>query len=275
MVGKEVGERALRLDRRASSARSSTRRCCELIDAGFLYEAEIYPERVLAFRHPLTREVAYGTQLAEQRAATHAATARATDRAQPRPPRRAGGADRPAHGGRAARRWRRRAGTPAPPTGPATASPSDALRLWRRVMELADELDETEETAALGVSSRLLQLDYAWRLGMDSEEAARLVARGRARSRPGPATCARWRCCGWPTVGAPRAAPRARTTGSPAAEEANALADESGDLHLRVGDPGRRRLRATSAPATSTASSGRSTRCSSWPATTAASAPGS
>ena len=39
---------------------------CELIEAGFLYEAEIYPERVLAFRHPLTREVAYGTQLAEQ-----------------------------------------------------------------------------------------------------------------------------------------------------------------------------------------------------------------
>ena len=32
---------------------------------------------MLAFRHPLTREVAYGTQLAEQRAATHAAAARA------------------------------------------------------------------------------------------------------------------------------------------------------------------------------------------------------
>ena len=48
-----------------------------MIDGGFLYEAELYPERLLAFRHPLTREVAYGTQLAEQRAATHAAAARA------------------------------------------------------------------------------------------------------------------------------------------------------------------------------------------------------
>ena len=36
---------------------------CELTESGFLYEAELYPERVLAFRHPLTREVAYGTQL--------------------------------------------------------------------------------------------------------------------------------------------------------------------------------------------------------------------
>ena len=50
-----------------------------LIEAGFLYEHEVYPERVLAFRHPLTREVAYGTQLGEQRTATHAAVARATN----------------------------------------------------------------------------------------------------------------------------------------------------------------------------------------------------
>ena len=47
------------------------------MDAVFLYEAELYPERVLAFRHPLTREVAYNSQLAEQRAVTHLATARA------------------------------------------------------------------------------------------------------------------------------------------------------------------------------------------------------
>ncbi len=49
-----------------------------LIDGGYLYEAAIYPKRVLALRHPLTREVAYGSQLAERRRATHAAAARAT-----------------------------------------------------------------------------------------------------------------------------------------------------------------------------------------------------
>ena len=97
VIGKEVPEPALRivsgLDDEALAEGLK-----ELIGAGFLYEAEIYPERVLAFSHPLTREVAYGSQLGEQRAIAHAATAQAHDRAQPRPPRRARGADRPAPG---------------------------------------------------------------------------------------------------------------------------------------------------------------------------------
>ena len=63
--------------------RSWSRSLCELIEAGFLYEAELYPERILAFRHPLTREVAYGTQLADRRAATHAAAARAMIELEP------------------------------------------------------------------------------------------------------------------------------------------------------------------------------------------------
>src|SRR5262249_26464087 len=77
VVGKEIGERALGLSAGLDAERIDPT-LCQLIDAGFLYEAELYPERVLAFRHPLTREVAYGTQLAERRAATHAAAARAT-----------------------------------------------------------------------------------------------------------------------------------------------------------------------------------------------------
>src|SRR3954466_13049310 len=76
VLGKEVSDEALGmaagLDEGAKEAALS-----ELIDGGFLYEAELYPQRLLAFRHPLTREVAYGTQLAEQRAATHARAARA------------------------------------------------------------------------------------------------------------------------------------------------------------------------------------------------------
>ena len=59
----------------------------DLITAGFLYEAELYPERVLAFRHPLTREVAYNSQLAEQRAATHARHGEGDDRVRRRSPR--------------------------------------------------------------------------------------------------------------------------------------------------------------------------------------------
>ena len=85
VAGKEIGERALRSIAGRGDGGDARPPLRELIDAGFLYEAELYPERVLAFRHPLTREVAYGTQLAEQRAATHAAVGAGDDRAQPRP----------------------------------------------------------------------------------------------------------------------------------------------------------------------------------------------
>jgi tetratricopeptide (TPR) repeat protein len=53
--------------------------------------------------------------------------------------------------------------------------PQDAMRLWGRVTDLASELPESEETSALGVFSRLLQLDYAWRLGMEKERVDSLV----------------------------------------------------------------------------------------------------
>src|SRR5262249_60323264 len=42
-----------------------------LIAAEFLYEQELYPETIYAFKHPLTQEVAYNSQLGERRAAVH------------------------------------------------------------------------------------------------------------------------------------------------------------------------------------------------------------
>ncbi len=174
VAGKEVGETALSLisGREGEECDELVR---ELIDAGFLYEVEVYPERVLAFRHPLTREVAYGSQLGEQRAATHAAVARAmielnSERADELA---ALIASHMESGGETleAARWSARAAYWA-----GSSHPADALRLWRRTMELAGELPDGEETAALGVASRLLQLQYAWRLGMDAGEEARLAA---------------------------------------------------------------------------------------------------
>jgi tetratricopeptide (TPR) repeat protein len=47
------------------------------------------------------------------------------------------------------------------------------------VTDLASQLPESEETSALGVSSRLLQLDYAWRLGMERERVDALAAEAR------------------------------------------------------------------------------------------------
>jgi len=174
VVGKEIGGRALGLTAGLTGEELNPA-LCELIDGGYLYEVELYPERVVAFRHPLTREVAYGTQLADRRAATHAAAARALVELEP---------DRldelaalVAHhmeaGGETleAARWSARAAHWAGHT-----RPQDALRLWRRVTALAGELEENEETLALALSSRMLQLEYAWRLGMEREEADALAA---------------------------------------------------------------------------------------------------
>jgi len=55
----------------------------ELVSAEFLYERAIYPEREYAFRHPLTRDVAYESQLKGRRANIHAAVAKALEAAHP------------------------------------------------------------------------------------------------------------------------------------------------------------------------------------------------
>ena len=175
VLGKEVSGDALRMAASLDSA-AMEGALRELVAGGFLYEAELYPERLLAFRHPLTREVAYGTQLAEQRAATHAAAARALIELEP--PERydelsALIADHLRQGGETleAARWSARAAHWA-----GHSRPRDALRLWHQVMELVDGLEEDEETASMAVHSRLLQLQYAWRIGMSREEQERLAA---------------------------------------------------------------------------------------------------
>ncbi|MFI5028128.1 MAG: ATP-binding protein [Solirubrobacterales bacterium] len=169
VLGKEVGARALRLTAGLAEEEINPA-LCKLTDSGFLYEAEIYPERVFAFRHPLTREVAYGSQLADRRAATHTAAARALIEIEPERLDELAAlvANHLEAGGETleAARWSARAAYWAGHT-----RPQDALRLWQKVTKLADELDEDEESAALGVFSRMQQLDYAWRLGMDRSHA--------------------------------------------------------------------------------------------------------
>jgi adenylate cyclase len=174
VVGKEVRGRALGMTAGIDSDRIEPV-IGELIEAGFLYEAELYPERVLAFRHPLTREVAYGTQLAASRAATHAAAAQAIVELEPDRHDEIAGliAQHFDEGGEPleAARWYARAAHRA-----GHSRPQDALRLWQRVTALADDLEKDEETVALSLYSRMLQLEYAWRLGMDRERAEALGA---------------------------------------------------------------------------------------------------
>ena len=230
VFGKEVPEPALRivsgLDDEALAEGLK-----ELIGAGFLYEAEIYPERVLAFSHPLTREVAYGSQLGEQRATAHAATARAIIELNPdrHDELAALVAQHLEQGGEKleAARWNARAAHWA-----GYSHPHDAMRLWGRVTDLASELPQSEETSALGVSSRLLQLDYAWRLGMDKERVDSLVEEAREiATRTGDLrslTLLRLLESARPGLVQPA------NDWMRAADEAIALADESGDDALRV-----------------------------------------
>src|SRR5439155_8884321 len=50
-----------------------------LTSAEFLYQEALYPEAEYAFKHPLTQEVAYRSQLSERRIRVHAAVARAIE----------------------------------------------------------------------------------------------------------------------------------------------------------------------------------------------------
>jgi class 3 adenylate cyclase/tetratricopeptide (TPR) repeat protein len=231
VVGKEIAERALALVSGLDDGELFDAALAELIDGGFLYELEIYPERVLAFRHPLTREVAYASQLADQRAATHAATARALIELNPERHDELAAliADHMESGGEdlEAARWSARAAYWA-----GNSRPHDALRLWSNAMRLADGLEESAETNALAIASRLSQLDYAWRLGMEREQAVRLAEEAEELARG----CGDLRSLALlRMLGSGRPGLQQTTSDWIAGvAEANRLADESGDDYLRV-----------------------------------------
>jgi len=230
VLGKEAPAKALELTAGLAEGELDPT-LCELVDSGFLYEAELYPERVLVFRHPLTQEVAYGTQLGDRRAATHAAAARATIELEPdRLDELAALVARHMEVGDEtleAARWFARAAHWAGHT-----RPQDALQLWQRVTSLTGQLEDSAETRALGVSSRMLQLEYAWRLGMDREQADSLAAQAaEIAERIGDVhALALLKLL---TAARPGVADRASEWVA-AAEEAVRLADETGDPALRI-----------------------------------------
>jgi tetratricopeptide (TPR) repeat protein len=231
VTDKEISERALGMVSGQSEDEDYRAALCELTDGGFLFETEVYPERVFSFRHPLTREVAYSTQLAEQRATTHAATARTLVELNPdRHDELAALIARHMEAGEEtleAARWSARAAYWA-----GSSRPQDALRLWRKAMELTEELEENEETLAMAVMSRLLQLDFAWRLGMDNSEEERLTAEAEEiATRTGDLhSLALLKVATDARPGLPHVA----SEWLEAVAETIELADASGDLHLRI-----------------------------------------
>jgi class 3 adenylate cyclase/DNA-binding winged helix-turn-helix (wHTH) protein len=140
-----------------------------LVEGEFVYETATYPEEEYAFKHALTEEVAYRSQLARHRTRTHAGVARVltdldADKLDER-------ASLIAHhyelGGELleAARWNARAAAWA-----GSSHPVEAARHWRRVRALTDRLEPTAETSELGTEARWQLLGCHFRLGAASEE---------------------------------------------------------------------------------------------------------
>ncbi len=156
-----------------------------LRSAEFLHEQALYPVAEYAFGHPLTQEVAYGSQLGERRRRTHGATARALERLQTglvgekaavlaHHWERAGEA-------LAAARWHRRAAEWA-----SSSNAAEALRHWQQALALLATIPETDETVALALVAYPQSLNLSSRLGSSDEEARALfVAGGRLAERAG------------------------------------------------------------------------------------------
>jgi adenylate cyclase len=142
----------------------------KLISAEFVYERELYPERVYEFVHPLTQEVAYTSQLGERRARVHGLVAQAL--IEHYPERLDELAALVAEHWESARepleaaRWHARAAA-----WSGTSDPAQSLRHWQQVQELTTSLPESPETIALGLTARIFRLQFNWRLGVSHQEA--------------------------------------------------------------------------------------------------------
>jgi class 3 adenylate cyclase/tetratricopeptide (TPR) repeat protein len=150
-----------------------------LKSAEFIHEQALYPVAEYAFRHPLTRDVAYGSQLGERRAAVHAAIARTIVELD--------ADDLEAQAALLAHHWEN-AGEPleaarcharAAERG-AASDLAQARRHWDRVRALVPEIPESRERLGLGVMACGQLLTLSVRFGAPDSEKAELFEEGLA-----------------------------------------------------------------------------------------------
>ena len=145
----------------------------------FIHEQAIYPVAEYAFKHPLTHEVALGSQLRTRRREVHAALARAIERldAEHLEERAALLAYHYEEAGEAvnAAQWHRRAAE-----WPGCANFSTVTRHWQHVRRLLRELPPDADAGAvdLGITSCMRLLSLSMRVGMESGEAQALFDEG-------------------------------------------------------------------------------------------------
>ena len=193
VVGKEVPESLLRavVDLPEDDLRAALSALCT---AELLHEAALYPELEYAFKHPLTHQVAYESQLTERRRRLHARVARAIEA---RDPERAHdnaallayhweAADEVA----AAIDWHRQAAISI-----ASMNVAAAMRHWKRVHELVDRLPPSPGQRARGAEALSRILWFGVRVGepLEPQQARRLFeqAHGLAAESDDPSAVAR------------------------------------------------------------------------------------
>ncbi|MCH6562311.1 MAG: AAA family ATPase [Myxococcales bacterium] len=150
-----------------------------LVSGEFLYTQALHPIEEYAFKHPLTHEVAYGSQLRERRARTHAEVARAIEeidstRLDDQASLLAHHWEQAGEDLRAAR-WHARAAESA-----GFVDIPGALFHWGRVRSITTAAPETQETREMRLRACGRALEAAGRAGMSTAEAAQLFDEGRS-----------------------------------------------------------------------------------------------
>jgi class 3 adenylate cyclase len=178
VIGKEFGEPVLRRVEGLPEAELAAA-LRALADADLVYETALYPEAEYAFKHPLTQEVAYGSQLGERRKRIHAAVARAIEAtsAQKLDEQAALLAHHWERAGEvlAAATWHGRAADWAGARDRETMN-----RHWARVRALLADVPESAETRELGVVARTRMIHNIIFLGDTGVDTAVLFAEGMA-----------------------------------------------------------------------------------------------
>jgi len=147
--------------------------------AEFVYETALYPEVEYAFKHPLTQEVAYHSQLGARRARVHAAVARAIEQME--------GDKLDARAGLLAYHWEQAGEALTAAKWYARAagvagldSPAEALRHWEKVRAILAPAAQSEESVALRLRAASELLILAFRQGMSSDRVDEIFAEGKA-----------------------------------------------------------------------------------------------
>jgi class 3 adenylate cyclase/tetratricopeptide (TPR) repeat protein len=167
VIGKRVRESVLRAvaDVEGTAVTDALHR---LVAAGFLDVEALLPEAEYTFRHPLTREVAYGTQLGERRAERHRRAAHADEQA-PLVGHHWEHAGEAALAARAYRRAAERAGL---------GHAAESLAHWGKVRELAKAAPPSRDTDDDGAAACAQLLLVGARAGSPADDIETLFTEG-------------------------------------------------------------------------------------------------